>query len=724
MARSVVVLCSGVLATLLVTGVAVAQSPATPFDAPPARVARGTAAAALLRGNPADLPGIVAEYLRGAGHSDATVASIVLTARDTNARTGVTYLRFTQRVGGLDVYGTYVRASLDASGALTSVIENLVASRAVPPGDLQGGEGRALAIGLQAVHGGAAAPPGLLRQQGNTSVFARSAFFHREPTVTRVAVPAGANGLRIGYLVETWSEQGNRLHHTLVGGDGAVLGIEVRTAADSYAVFTKSPEAGAQQIVQGPAPTSASPNGWLSTGTAQKTTNIVGNNVQAYLDIDANNAPDSGGTAVTNGVFGAAWDGNTQPATTSNRAAATQNLFYLNNVTHDRLYLHGFTETAGNFQQDNFARGGAQGDRVLAEVQDGSGTDNANFATPADGSSPRMQMYIWTGLGNAEVVVGARTYKAQIGSFSAPLSVTGINGPLVLANDGTAPGSDACERFPRSVSLGGRIVIADRGTCDFTVKASNVQRAGGAALIVVNNTDGAIFAMGGTGTSQIPAVMVSSADGTALKSLGNATVRATSVPPINRDSSLDSDIVYHEYGHGLTWRMIGSMSGAMSGAIGEGMSDVLAVLFNNDNDRVGEYAASDPLGIRTEPYENYTRTYKDFGGTEVHLDGEIYGAIGWRLRNNFTAAGLTVETLLDYLVDGMNETQPAPAIEDMRDGILQAIRNTGESLNGPQQCEVWEAFAHYGVGVGAQATTSRRGKLTITESKTLPASCQ
>src|SRR5690606_36026039 len=31
-----------------------------------------------------------------------------------------------------------------------------------------------------------------------------------------------------------------------------------------------------------------------------------------------------------------------------------------------------------------------------AEAQDGSGTNNANFFTPADGSRPRMQMYIGT----------------------------------------------------------------------------------------------------------------------------------------------------------------------------------------------------------------------------------------------------------------------------------------------------------------------------------------
>ena len=41
-------------------------------------------------------------------------------------------------------------------------------------------------------------------------------------------------------------------------------------------------------------------------------------------------------------------------------------------------------------------RGGVGNDHVNAEAQDGSGTNNANFSTPADGGSGRMQMYLWT----------------------------------------------------------------------------------------------------------------------------------------------------------------------------------------------------------------------------------------------------------------------------------------------------------------------------------------
>ena len=74
----------------------------------------------------------------------------------------------------------------------------------------------------------------------------------------------------------------------------------------------------------------------------------------------------------------------------------TLTLFYYNNLVHDYLYSIGFTESLWNFQQDNFGRGGAGKDAVSAQVQDGSGTDNANMGTPAEGSNPTMQMYLFT----------------------------------------------------------------------------------------------------------------------------------------------------------------------------------------------------------------------------------------------------------------------------------------------------------------------------------------
>ena len=47
--------------------------------------------------------------------------------------------------------------------------------------------------------------------------------------MTAVAIPMSDGTLARGWLVETWTQKDNQLHHTLVGGDGRVLGAK-RTA--------------------------------------------------------------------------------------------------------------------------------------------------------------------------------------------------------------------------------------------------------------------------------------------------------------------------------------------------------------------------------------------------------------------------------------------------------------------------------------------------------------
>ncbi|KAH8920321.1 peptidase M36, partial [Atractiella rhizophila] len=83
------------------------------------------------------------------------------------------------------------------------------------------------------------------------------------------------------------------------------------------------------------------------------------------------------------------------PATYIN--ASVSELFYTINEIHDLFWRYGFDEPAGNFQERNFGRGGLGNDAVQANAQDGSGTNNANFATPPDGQRGRMRMYVWTG---------------------------------------------------------------------------------------------------------------------------------------------------------------------------------------------------------------------------------------------------------------------------------------------------------------------------------------
>jgi uncharacterized repeat protein (TIGR01451 family) len=100
--------------------------------------------------------------------------------------------------------------------------------------------------------------------------------------------------------------------------------------------------------------------------------------------------PDAGQTATGDGSSGTA-------AIDQFRRGVTTHLFYSLNWYHDKLYELGFDEASGNFQQTNFSGMGVGNDRVLADVDDGSGTNNANFATPPDGTSGRMQMYRFTG---------------------------------------------------------------------------------------------------------------------------------------------------------------------------------------------------------------------------------------------------------------------------------------------------------------------------------------
>src|SRR5262249_45504438 len=128
----------------------------------------------------------------------------------------------------------------------------------------------------------------------------------------------------------------------------------------------------------------------------------TGNNVDAGLDLDATNGIDPTGrpTGTPNRVFNFAYNppplGADAPTGAAYRNGVVTNLFFWANRYHDRLYKFGFTEAAGNFQTNNFGRGGLGNDSVSAEAQDASGTDNANFATPPDGFRPRCQMFIFT----------------------------------------------------------------------------------------------------------------------------------------------------------------------------------------------------------------------------------------------------------------------------------------------------------------------------------------
>ena len=139
------------------------------------------------------------------------------------------------------------------------------------------------------------------------------------------------------------------------------------------------------ELVVDPQDTSASPDGW-HTGT-----DTQGNNVITYKSSTSSTTSESG----TGLVFDYPVSTNSQPTTTANVNAARVNAFYIVNSVHDITYQYGFTESAYNFQTDNFGNGGKGNDRVTVSVQDSAGTDNADFSTPPDGQSGHMRMFLW-----------------------------------------------------------------------------------------------------------------------------------------------------------------------------------------------------------------------------------------------------------------------------------------------------------------------------------------
>jgi len=135
---------------------------------------------------------------------------------------------------------------------------------------------------------------------------------------------------------------------------------------------------------------------WLAPGA----TTTRGNNCVAYADLQPQDGLGGGdvvGEISATNTFDYTYDHRRDASDASNLQNSLVGMFFHVNWLHDRWYDAGFDEAAGNAQDDNFGRGGVGGDPILAEGNDFSGTDNANMSTPADGASPRMQMFEFLG---------------------------------------------------------------------------------------------------------------------------------------------------------------------------------------------------------------------------------------------------------------------------------------------------------------------------------------
>ena len=512
---------------------------------------------------------------------------------------------------------------------------------------------------------------------------------------------------------------------------------------------------GTPTIVTNPwtnAPGNATSLNWHSTGVADYIY-TRGNNVWAQEDANGNNGTGTATNSTTTGdplTFNFTPDFTISPsenATTPNQQFNVTNLFYWNNVIHDIMYQYGFDEVGGNFQSNNQGRGGAGNDYVLADAQDGSGTNNANFSTPADGGSGRMQMFLWNAIPTFTVNTPsniAGQYQAVESNFSTANKLATVGqktGNLVYYNDNAAGTThEGCAGLPVNSVLG-KIALIDRGNCNFTVKVKNAQLAGAIAAVVVNNVQGSPITMGGTdNTVTIPAIMVSINDGQVLKTqLLTSAVNVTMAQGQAIDGDVDNGVVCHEYAHGISNRLTGGPSQASclgnAEQMGEGWSDYYGMMLTQDwagsnmntgalSPRgIGTYVVGqlpNQSGIRTQKYctdfDINNKVYASTVPTETHDLGEIWCATLWDMTWNIiqqtgvinpniydatSSAGNNIA--LKLVTEGMKLQPCSPGFIDGRNAILKA-----DSIlyAGAYNCAIREAFRRRGMGLYASQGSS------------------
>ncbi|KAF4987994.1 hypothetical protein FGRMN_10042 [Fusarium graminum] len=203
--------------------------------------------------------------------------------------------------------------------------------------------------------------------------------------------------LKLTWRVETDILDNWLLTYVDAAKTDSVVGVVDYVAEATYKVYpwgVNDPTKGSRTTVTDPWNLQTSEFTWLGDGTTKYTT-TRGNNGIAQVN-------PSGGSSYLNNYRPTSsslkfeYDYSPSMTTpTSYRDASITQLFYTANKYHDLLYLLGFNEAAGNFEVNNNGAGGKGNDQVILNAQDGSGMNNANFATPADGQNGRMRMYLW-----------------------------------------------------------------------------------------------------------------------------------------------------------------------------------------------------------------------------------------------------------------------------------------------------------------------------------------
>ena len=121
-----------------------------------------------------------------------------------------------------------------------------------------------------------------------------------------------------------------------------------------------------------------------------------------------------------------------------------------------------------------------------------------------------------------------KTMSCQPAKFGAPLPRNGTVAEAVFASP-----LKGCDPLNVTANYSGKIVIVERGTCTFNVKAIHAQRAGAKALVVINYPNTELFDMDLPNARQnsyrsepvtIPAVLISARNATILRNSSSASI--------------------------------------------------------------------------------------------------------------------------------------------------------------------------------------------------------
>ncbi len=308
----------------------------------------------------------------------------------------------------------------------------------------------------------------------------------------------------------------------------------------------------------------------------------------------------------------------------------------------DRLVKHGVIVVAamGNAGATGLYSGGAPGEgrRVIGVAS----FDNTKLALNTFNISPD------------NTAVG---YMAAAGGGAVPTS-----GTFDMARTGTTTAAaDACAALPAG-SLANKVALIRRGTCTFTVKATNAQNAGAIAVVLYNNTTG-FTTPSITAPVTIPVVFVDNTEGALI------------------DGRLAAGPV------SMTWSSaLGNFTNATGGLISSFSSFGLApdLTFKPDVGAPGGYIRS------TYPLE--LGGYATLSGTSMatpHTAGAVALVLegrrdrehghgwghGWN--HDWRDGDLQADDVLTYL---MNSAVPQPWFGNPSLGLLDTVHRQGAGL--------------------------------------------